>query len=1699
MANTTFQLRRSSVAGKAPTLSTLSTGELALNITDRKLYSSDGSAIFEVAANLSSLYIGNSVSYISANSTNIVANDGLVIEQTDASTFLILKNNGHEYKIYPSGPMELGGDLIGGSYGANKLQLTGYTSILEGGLSGVQINSSDDRVHYKTWTFGADGLLTLPGGISANGSNGSAGQVLKSSGSGNVYWATVSGGGSVDPDAQYTWTNTQTFSNTITFSSTINGTTNAANYIGSLPAANVVSNSQLSGNLAHYTNTANLPTVINNNTANDVYYVNGVTAVNVVSNSQLSANLANYTNTASFYLDTLVDVNSAGPTGGQVLTWNSTTNLWTPQVVPSTTSGVTPGYYGSFYDNQANQTISSTTSAYLVRVANTFEQNGVTVVNNTDITFAYSGTYEIIYSIQFINPANQQDDINVWFYKNGNNNVVDSDSTFTINSKSSGGRDGKIVATTPFIATVVAGDYFRLAWAATNTQIYIATVPAGTTPTTPIVPGVILTVKGVANLTAVPPGSNAEILFNDSGSSGASPGLTFNKTTNNVTVGNSLFVTKTVNASALTVGSKFIANSTYVYSNGMYFSPLSGAPSNTSSGSVFYDLNNHVLNVYNDTSTPMELGLQKFVRVYNSTGSTITKGTAVYIDGASSNRPTIAKAISNSTITLAKAVGVVFDDIAATSEGFVLTGGLLQNVDTRNYTAGQEIYISAVTAGALSNTDPSYPNYTAPIGYALNSALVGQIYISIENPSVNLPNTSIYFSNGTGPIVSNNFQYDYTNNILKVGNTTTNATIGYVSTGGTTTFMSLSATDDASLDSAITNYSTTANASSDFAAYDSHGPSSMNFIDMGISGSAYAQSFWTIGGASDGYLYTGNSALTVGTAGAFPLKFFTGDTLAGNERMRITPTGNVGIGNTTPVSKLSVGGDSYFGGNVTITGNLIITGTTVSVNTTTLDVKDKNITVAKGAASGIDADGAGLTVDTAGVGWYYHNTSNTWQSNVGITPSANLTFDLGTTTLKWSNVYANNIVAANLYGTILTASQPYITANNASNLGGEAAASYQLNSTLSANVAKLAANAATYLNGKTESNLNVNSALTANDSAYLGGTIASSYQKIGANVGYTNASFLFTGNTTTSPTITLANTGSFSIGNNSTTQTTSLILIANSTGNVQITPGTTSILATGSVNALSYSAGPNVGFTTTSFLFTGNTTTSPTITLANTGAFTIGNNSTTQTSATITVANSTGNVQITPGTTSIIATGSINALSYSAGANVGYTNASFLFTGNTTTSPTITLANTGSFSIGNNSTTQTSATITVANSTGNVQITPGTTSIIATGSINALSHTTGPNVGFTTISFLFTGNTTTSPTITLANTGAFTIGNNSTTQTTSVIAVANSLSNVTITPISISVGTGIIANTSVLNTNTNLSLTVNDKQLRFATLNASACSYFVQQSDDNFVFYTTNTNYQSRAVFSIYANSITSNLNFAVRANFDGGLRIPSGQTLLDSTGSQGTVGQVLTSNGVGNVYWSTFTPTIPSYVVNTSGNFTVAGNLNFTGANVYFSSSAYVGDNVDLTTTSLLIGNATVNSVTNSSSFVIVGNTTTLATATLSSSGLAVGNGSTTETSAVITVSNSTGNVQITPGTTSILATGSINAASYTVGSNFIANTTQVTIASGVKLSANGTIGSSGQVLTSNGTSPYWAAASGGSGSSTGSNIFLSNYFGGF
>ena len=88
MANTTFKLRRSSVAGKSPNTSTLSIGELAINLTDRKLYSSDGTNIFETGSNLTSLAVFSSIA-IGNSTVNTTVNSTAFSGTSNAATYVI--------------------------------------------------------------------------------------------------------------------------------------------------------------------------------------------------------------------------------------------------------------------------------------------------------------------------------------------------------------------------------------------------------------------------------------------------------------------------------------------------------------------------------------------------------------------------------------------------------------------------------------------------------------------------------------------------------------------------------------------------------------------------------------------------------------------------------------------------------------------------------------------------------------------------------------------------------------------------------------------------------------------------------------------------------------------------------------------------------------------------------------------------------------------------------------------------------------------------------------------------------------------------------------------------------------------------------------------------------------------------------------------------------------------------------------------------------------------------------------------------------------------------------------------------------------------------------------------------------------------------------------------------------------------------
>jgi len=85
---------------------------------------------------------------------------------------------------------------------------------------------------------------------------------------------------------------------------------------------------------------------------------------------------------------------------------------------------------------------------------------------------------------------------------------------------------------------------------------------------------------------------------------------------------------------------------------------------------------------------------------------------------------------------------------------------------------------------------------------------------------------------------------------------------------------------------------------------------------------------------------------------------------------------------------LVVAQDASIGGNATITGNLTVNGTTTTLNTSTLDVEDLNITVAKGAANSAAADGAGLTIDGANATFTYVDSTGYLTSNIPVSATA---------------------------------------------------------------------------------------------------------------------------------------------------------------------------------------------------------------------------------------------------------------------------------------------------------------------------------------------------------------------------------------------------------------------------------------------------------------------------------------------------------------------------------------------------------------------------------------------------------------------------------------------------------------------------------------------------------------------------------------
>jgi len=120
--------------------------------------------------------------------------------------------------------------------------------------------------------------------------------------------------------------------------------------------------------------------------------------------------------------------------------------------------------------------------------------------------------------------------------------------------------------------------------------------------------------------------------------------------------------------------------------------------------------------------------------VRNTTGATLTKGTVVYISGATGQIATVSKALATSDATSAQTLGMLTTDLANNSNGYVTVFGLLVEIDTSAYTDGAQLYLSGTTAGAVTATKPSAPTHLVYVGVVEYAhAIHGKILVKVQN------------------------------------------------------------------------------------------------------------------------------------------------------------------------------------------------------------------------------------------------------------------------------------------------------------------------------------------------------------------------------------------------------------------------------------------------------------------------------------------------------------------------------------------------------------------------------------------------------------------------------------------------------------------------------------------------------------------------------------------------------------------------------------------------------------------------------------------------------------------------------------------------------------------------------------------------------------------------------------------------------
>ena len=349
-------------------------------------------------------------------------------------------------------------------------------------------------------------------------------------------------------------------------------------------------------------------------------------------------------------------------------------------------------------------------------------------------------------------------------------------------------------------------------------------------------------------------------------------------------------------------------------------------------GSAIYDVTTDgiVLNNLDVEASEFIGDLRGSVLFKAQAGEALTKGQVVTITGISGNTTVVSKADAN-VASLMPAFGVVAASASANNPVNIYTFGIMSNLTTNltGWTIGDSLYVST-TPGVMTNVAP-----TGSGSQIQKIAKITKIHASTgsiditgagrSNATPNLDEGRLFVGNSSNQSVQGDdtLTVDMANSQINVA--------GNITLTGTVDGRDV-ATDGSKLDT----IETSATADQTLAEINA----------LGITATGLS----------------GTPNIGVGTISS------------GN----ITTTGYLRGPANFVIDPAAHGANS---GTVVIAGDLQIDGTTTTINSTTLTVDDKNITLAGGSANAAAANGAGLTVAGANATLTYTSANDEWNFN----------------------------------------------------------------------------------------------------------------------------------------------------------------------------------------------------------------------------------------------------------------------------------------------------------------------------------------------------------------------------------------------------------------------------------------------------------------------------------------------------------------------------------------------------------------------------------------------------------------------------------------------------------------------------------------------------------------------------------------------